>query len=82
MLKKARIVFKVKVKYFYRGKWIVLARNIALREPVYYKESVMIEEFKKQYPKLAKKIPKWKENGFTFQAPLHLEILEWKHKKW
>jgi len=51
-----RVVFIVNVEVIENNEFKPVAQGLELHEPVYYKESVIKEAVKKEYPELYKKL--------------------------
>ena len=70
MKKKPKIVFKVNVFVVSKDgqRFVRVAKNLSIKEPVIYKEASIKTAILRQYPKLRKKL---KDRGWV------VEVVEW-----
>jgi hypothetical protein len=74
----SRTVFLVDVQVLEKDEWKILAKNVPLKEPVYYSNKSINEQLHKQHPEVIKKIPIFTDNrGFSFQKPINIKIKKW-----
>lgn len=75
-----KVVFVVDVEYLdhVTEEWKPLATGVELKEPVYYDSKKMNEQFEKQHPDLAAKIPTWTDSRkFRFRSAINFKIRKW-----